>query len=72
MDIGGGLSVNFLSEENKPTFEDYADALRKYAPLVFKFPKIITEFGRSIAAKSGWFGSRIEYTKQAGGRTIAA
>lgn len=41
------------------------------APSLSSFTRIITEFGRAIAAKSGFFASRIEYTKLAGERTIA-
>eukprot|EP01134_Creolimax_fragrantissima_P001662 CFRG1662T1 len=75
VDIGGGLSVNFSSEVCTPTFTEYASMLRENIPELFTpdaFDCVITEFGRSLVAKAGWFGSRIEYTKSSGGRHIAA
>ncbi|KNC85331.1 hypothetical protein SARC_02478 [Sphaeroforma arctica JP610] len=74
VDIGGGLSVNFGSDAITPTFQDYADLLRQEIPQLFDdtFSRVLTEFGRSLTAKAGWFGSRIEYTKNSGGRHIAA
>jgi diaminopimelate decarboxylase len=72
IDIGGGLPVNFDSEEIKPTFGDYATALKKQVPELFtgKY-SAKTEFGRSIFAKNGFIATRIEYTKSSGGRQIA-
>jgi diaminopimelate decarboxylase len=72
IDIGGGLPVNFASDEYKPTFEQYASALRAEVPELFEEGKykIITEFGRAIVAKAGVFLSRVEYVKVNGGRTI--
>ena len=32
---------------------------------------LVTEFGRSLLAKNGFIGARVEYTKDAGGRRIA-
>eukprot|EP00124_Ichthyophonus_hoferi_P005076 Ihof_evm1s660 gene=Ihof_evmTU1s660 len=73
IDIGGGLSVNFSSDEITPTFIDYATALKRGVPELFTGNfKVITEFGRSLVSKTGWFASRVEYTKMAGGRHIAA
>jgi diaminopimelate decarboxylase len=73
IDIGGGLSVNFNSDEVTPTFGQYADALKKAIPELFdensEF-KMITEFGRAIVMKAGIYVSRIEYTKTMGGRHI--
>ena len=72
IDIGGGLPVNFDSDEVTPTFADYAAALRETAPALFdgRF-RVKTEFGRSIMAKNGFIASRVEYTKVSGGRRIA-
>lgn len=41
-------------------------------PLLFSGKySVKTEFGRTIAAKNGFMATRVEYTKQAGGRHIA-
>ena len=72
LDIGGGLPVNFTSEEISPTFKEYADVLAQTVPLLFtnKY-QVKTEFGRAIAAKNGLIVTRVEYTKNSGGRHIA-
>jgi len=72
LDIGGGLPVNFASEETSPTFKEYADVLEKRVPLLFtnKY-QVKTEFGRAIVAKNGVIITRVEYTKNSGGRHIA-
>jgi len=70
-DIGGGLSVNFKSDEISPTFAEYSAALQTQVPMLFDGScSVITEFGRCIVAKAGIFLSRVEYTKMAGGRFI--
>ena len=72
IDIGGGLPVNFDSDEVTPTFADYAEALHETAPALFSGRyRVKTEFGRSLMAKNGFIASRVEYTKQSGGRRIA-
>ncbi len=72
IDIGGGLPVNFESEEVRPTFQEYAAVLRESVPELFNGKYTgKTEFGRSIFAKNGFIASRIEYTKKSGGRRIA-
>lgn len=74
VDIGGGLSVNFSSDEITPTFTEYSDALKEKVPELFDpsvFSLVITEFGRALVAKSGFFASRVEYSKVTGGRRIA-
>ena len=72
IDIGGGLPVNFDGEEVTPTFSDYAALLRERVPVLFSGDyRVRTEFGRAIFAKNGFIESRIEYTKQSGGRHIA-
>lgn len=72
IDIGGGLPVNFDSDEVKPSFADYAGMLQQKVPELFSGKYTVkTEFGRSIFAKNGFFASRIEYTKESGGRRIA-
>jgi diaminopimelate decarboxylase len=72
LDIGGGLPVNFASDETTPTFADYARLLRREVPALFDGRyRLVTEFGRSLLAKSGLILARVEYTKSAGGRPIA-
>ena len=76
LDIGGGLSVNFLSDEVSPTFQQYADALREGVPELFAqdspFSLVVTEFGRAVLAKAGFSMCCVEYTKTSGGRHFAA
>ncbi len=73
LDIGGGLPVNFSSEEITPTFDEYANILRSEVPLLFsKNYQVKSEFGRAIVAKNGMIITRVEYTKVSGGRHIAA
>ena len=72
LNIGGGLPVNFKSEEISPTFADYAAVLRQHVPELFSGQfRVFTEFGRSIAAKAGFFLARVEYTKVSGGKHYA-
>ena len=72
LDIGGGLPVNFSSDEIRPTFAEYAELLEKQVPELFLGEyQVKTEFGRAIAAKNGFIVTRVEYTKQAGDRYIA-
>jgi diaminopimelate decarboxylase len=72
LDIGGGLPVNFASDEVRPRFQDYADVLRAAVPGLFDGRYgLVTEFGRSLLAKQGTVIARVEYAKSAGGRAIA-
>ncbi|NJP67133.1 diaminopimelate decarboxylase [Streptomyces spiramenti] len=71
LDIGGGLPVNFASDEVTPAYRDFADLLGERAPEAFGGQyRIVTEFGRSVLAKAGVVLARVEYTKDAGGRRI--
>ncbi|MEV7269004.1 diaminopimelate decarboxylase [Streptomyces bacillaris] len=72
LDIGGGLPVNFTDDTTHPTYAAYVDALTAAAPGLFSGRyALVTEFGRSLLAKNGFIGARVEYTKDAGGRRIA-
>ncbi|MBT2527951.1 diaminopimelate decarboxylase [Streptomyces sp. ISL-99] len=72
IDIGGGLPVNFDSDETTPGFGTYVDRLREQTPVLFSGAyEIITEFGRSVLAKNGFTAAYVEYTKTVGGRPIA-
>ncbi|MGW4528943.1 diaminopimelate decarboxylase [Amycolatopsis sp. NPDC004378] len=72
LDLGGGLPVDFTSEDAGPTHADYvATLLAKVPALADCDYGFVTEFGRSLLAKNGFLVSRVEYTKVAGGRPIA-
>ncbi|MET7516487.1 diaminopimelate decarboxylase [Streptomyces sp. NPDC005480] len=72
LDIGGGLPVNFASDEVTPTFAQYARLLRETVPGLFDGRyTLVTEFGRSLLAKQGLIMAYVEYTKTSGGRRIA-
>lgn len=72
IDIGGGLPVNFASDEVTPTYREYADLLAATVPGLFDGRYgLVTEFGRSLLAKSGMVLARVEYAKTTGGRRIA-
>ncbi|QFR97016.1 diaminopimelate decarboxylase [Streptomyces tsukubensis] len=72
VDIGGGLPVNFESDEVTPSFASYAQLLRTTVPGLFDGRyTLVTEFGRSLLAKQGLIAAVVEYTKSAGGRRIA-
>lgn len=72
IDVGGGLSVNFESDEITPTFQDHRSALQTLVPELFngRFT-LVTEFGRALTAKAGTLITRVEYAKSTGGRPIA-
>ncbi|MFD3721057.1 diaminopimelate decarboxylase [Streptomyces sp. NPDC058674] len=72
LDIGGGLPVNFASDEETPTYGQYVAALRAAVPALFDGSYgLVTEFGRSLLAKHGLVLARVEYTKTTGARPIA-
>lgn len=72
IDIGGGLPVNFSSDEETPTYAEYARLLKGTVPGLFDGRYgLVTEFGRSLLAKHGTVLARVEYAKSAGGRPIA-
>ncbi|MFF3411218.1 diaminopimelate decarboxylase [Streptomyces sp. NPDC002742] len=72
IDIGGGLPVNFDTDETTPGFDTYVGHLREHAPALFSGTyEIVTEFGRSVLAKNGFTAAYVEYTKTAGGRPVA-
>lgn len=72
IDIGGGLPVNFDGDEIRPTYADYRAVLEDRVPGLFDGRRtILTEFGRSLMAKTGTMITRVEYAKHSGGRPIA-
>ncbi|MFE9401840.1 diaminopimelate decarboxylase [Streptomyces sp. NPDC006530] len=72
LDVGGGLPVNFGSDEETPTYAAYARLLKEEVPGLFDGRYgLVTEFGRSLLAKHGTVLARVEYAKSSGGRPIA-
>ncbi|MER5771339.1 type III PLP-dependent enzyme domain-containing protein [Streptomyces sp. NPDC001985] len=72
VDIGGGLPVNFASDEVTPTFAEYAELLKEQVPgLLDGRYGLVTEFGRALLAKHGTILARVEYAKVSGSRPIA-
>lgn len=72
IDIGGGLPVDFTHDGDSPTFADHVEVLKRTVPALFDGTfRIVTEYGRSVMAKNGFVATRVEYTKQSGGRRIA-
>ena len=63
IDIGGGLSVNYNDDVVTPTFAEYAKELRLAVPGLFSSQRrIITEFGKSLIAKTGTILAKVEDT----------
>ncbi|WP_149179112.1 diaminopimelate decarboxylase [Streptomyces sp. TRM49041] len=72
VDIGGGLPVNFASDDETPTYAEYARLLAAEVPGLFDGRYgLVTEFGRSLLARHGTVLARVEYTKTSGARPIA-
>ncbi|WP_418957426.1 diaminopimelate decarboxylase [Streptomyces tritici] len=72
LDIGGGLPVNFASDEDTPSHEEYARLLAERVPGLFDGRyALVTEYGRSLLARHGTVLSRVEYAKTSGGRPVA-
>ncbi|MBP0457371.1 diaminopimelate decarboxylase [Streptomyces montanisoli] len=72
LDIGGGLPVNFASDEPTPGYAEYVRVLKEAVPGLFDGRYgLVTEFGRSLLAKHGTVLAKVEYTKSAGARPIA-
>jgi diaminopimelate decarboxylase len=71
-DIGGGLPVSYMSDNEPVSMGEYVKRLRERTPGLFspspgpssKGLKLITEFGRWIFVNSGWTISRVEYVKR--------
>lgn len=72
LDIGGGLPVDFTTDNPVSAFAEYVAALEEGATRLFSGDyEIVTEFGRSILAKHGFIAAYVEYTKEVGGRRVA-
>ena len=72
VDIGGGLPWRYREQDDVPTPESYAAALREQVPEAFSADvRLITEFGRAVQTGCGFAASRVEYVKQDGGKRTA-
>lgn len=72
IDIGGGLLVDFASDEHTPAFAEYAALLARKVPGLFDGRQgLVTEFGRALIAKHGTPLTRVECVKASDGRPIA-
>ncbi|MGQ4405625.1 diaminopimelate decarboxylase [Streptomyces hayashii] len=72
IDIGGGLPVDFASDDTAPGFDLYLERLHAHAPALFTGEyRIVTEFGHSLLSKNGFIAAYVEYTKTAGHLPIA-
>jgi diaminopimelate decarboxylase len=63
LDIGGGLSSNYSSNEIRPTFAEYAREIERKCPQLYARPEsflILTEFGKALIAKTAVVVSKIE------------
>lgn len=61
IDIGGGLSANYGSDEVAPTFSEYFTELRRRCPALFTHKRlVVTEFGKSLVAKAGAILAKVE------------
>lgn len=77
IDIGGGLPVNFESEEDAAgeaiSFASWRGMLEEHCPQLFTGQyEVLTEYGRRLNSKSAFFISRVEYTKRAGPAHLAS
>lgn len=68
IDIGGGLSTNYWGDEEVTSFEQLSVQILNHVPGLYRY-KIITEFGRRIAAKTAFIAARVQSVKQSGGKT---
>jgi diaminopimelate decarboxylase len=66
VDIGGGLSTVYRTNDVAPTPAEYCEQLQSRVPELFESNvQLITEFGRAIHANCGLALSRVEYVKRA-------
>jgi len=69
IDIGGGLSVDYGGEKKTRVlaFWEYEGMLRDQVPNLFNY-KIMTEFGRRLAAPVGFIATFVQAIKSSGGK----
>jgi len=72
IDIGGGMPVEYRSDEPVASMQDYVAQLKANCPALFdERYSLITEFGRYVHANAGWTASRVEYVKRYAGVNTA-
>jgi diaminopimelate decarboxylase len=60
IDIGGGLSVDYLKDV-RPKFDEYAEMLHSKCKSLFQSErKVLTEFGKSVIAKTAAIVAKVE------------
>lgn len=71
IDIGGGMPVNYITDEPYP-IDAYFDLLRQECPQLFDGSyRIITEFGRYVHAHAGWVATQVQNVKHFAEKSIA-
>jgi diaminopimelate decarboxylase len=61
IDIGGGLSANYMTDKVSPSFEEYAMSLQQQCPKLFQAGRVVvTEFGKALIAKAAGVVALIE------------
>ena len=71
INIGGGLSISYESDIDKPSYYDLVNLFKTKSPQLFSNEyKIITEYGRSLIGKSGYVMSKVEYVKKTNDKYI--
>jgi len=72
IDIGGGMPVEYRSDEPAVSMQAYVAELQTHCPALFdKRYSLITEFGRYVHANAGWTAARVEYVKRYAGVNTA-
>jgi diaminopimelate decarboxylase len=69
MDLGGGLGVQYQTEENPPSISAYASAILK--AVAGRTEKLLFEPGRFLTANAGVLLTRVEYLKRGEDRNFA-
>ena len=72
IDIGGGMPVEYRSDEPAVSMEAYVAELKTHCPVLFdRRYSLITEFGRYVHANTGWTAAQVEYVKSYAGVNTA-
>ncbi len=66
LDIGGGLGIKYKPEDKEPSPEDLKRAIEPYISDIEA--KLVLEPGRSITGNGGFLITRVQFTKDKGGK----